>query len=251
MDQQTQTVSLERRAFFSNSTKVAAGTLLLPALFTSLNAEEKGALKVPKWSKSLGTPTAANLYGQPSPFEKEVAKEIRLVGAPKGYVSSSIALTSANSPISKLRGHITPNGLFYERNHSGAPVIDPKEHKLLIHGLVENSIVLSMEHIKRFPSIERTYFVECSAAIRLKGSGDSNSIFPFRSLDDAIHCRLRQSQNFSDFVLRISLFIRLKYQLISLFRVFSTGKKSLKLDDVRFFIKVGCLHQRRGFLHLL
>jgi sulfane dehydrogenase subunit SoxC len=119
------------------------------------------------------------LYGVPSPFEKNVTKEIRLSGAPKGYVSNSIALTSANSPISKIRGSITPNGLFFERNHSGAPVIDPKEHKLLIHGLVKNNIVLSMELIKRFPSIEKTYFVECSG-----NTGISEKSPPEKTLDD-------------------------------------------------------------------
>jgi sulfane dehydrogenase subunit SoxC len=155
-------ISLERRRFFENGSKITAGSLLLSGLFSSLNAKESGALSVPQWSKSLGTPTSSKLYGMPSPFEKDVIKEIRLKGAPEGYVSSSIALTSANSPISKIRGGITPNGLFYERNHSGAPEIDPKEHKLLIHGLVDNSMVFTMDKIKRLPSIEKTYFVECS-----------------------------------------------------------------------------------------
>ena len=169
----------ERREFFTNGTKLAAGSFLFSELFTSASAKEGTVLKVPEWSKSLGTPTSANLYGLPSPFEKDVLKQIRLSDAPKGYVSSSIALTSANSPISKIRGGITPNGLFFERNHSGAPDIDPKEHKLLIHGLVENNIVLSMDKIKRFPSIEKTYFVECSG-----NTGISKKSPPEKTLDD-------------------------------------------------------------------
>jgi len=156
-----------------------AGSFFLSGFFSALNAKENGALKVYKWSQSLGTPTSANLYGLPSFFEKEVVKEIRLSAAPKGYVSSSIALTSANSPISKIRGSITPNGLFFERNHSGAPVIDPAEHKLLIHGLVKDNIVLTMDKIKRFPSIEKTYFVECSG-----NTGISKKSPPDKTLDD-------------------------------------------------------------------
>jgi len=171
--------SPQRRSFFENTSKLATGSLLLSGLFSSLSAKESGGLKVPKWSQSLGTATASNLYGSPSPFEKDVIKEIRLSGAPKGYVSSSIALTSANSPISKIRGSITPNGLFFERNHSGAPVIDPKEHKLLIHGLVEDNIVLTMDKIKRFPSIEKTYFVECSG-----NTGISKKNPPDKTLDN-------------------------------------------------------------------
>ena len=179
MQKKTETISQERRNFFEKSSKLAAGSLALSGVFSTLSAKEQTALKVAIWSQSLGTATAANLYGQPSPFEKEVLKEIRLSGAPKGYVSSSIALTSANSPISKLRGHITPNGLFFERNHSGVPQIDPKEHKLLIHGLVKDNIVISMEKIKRFPSIEKTYFVECSG-----NTGISRKSPPGKTLDD-------------------------------------------------------------------
>ena len=169
--------SLERRNFFTKSSKLAAGSLLFSGAFSTLSAKER--LTVPTWSKSLGTPTAANLYGLPSPFEKDVIKEIRLNNAPKGYVSSSIALTSANSPISKIRGNSTPNGLFFERNHSGVPLIDPSEHKLLIHGLVKNNMVLSMDRLKRFPSIEKSYFVECSG-----NTGISKKTSPEKTLDN-------------------------------------------------------------------
>ena len=179
MKKENSVISPERRQFFAKGGKLTTGSFLLSGLFSTLSAKESGVLNVPQWSTSLGTATAANLYGQPSPFEKEVQKEIRLKNAPKGYISSSIALTSANSPISKIRGGITPNGLFFERNHSGVPVIDPEEHKLLIHGLVETNIVLSMDKIKRFPSIEKTYFVECSG-----NTGISKKSPPDKTLDN-------------------------------------------------------------------
>jgi sulfane dehydrogenase subunit SoxC len=179
MKKENNLISMERRQFFGYGSKLAAGSLFFSGIFSSLSAKEGLGLKVPEWSRNLGTPTSEKLYGLPSPFEKDVIKEIRFSGAPKGYVSNSIALTSANSPISKIRGGITPNGLFFERNHSGAPVIDPEEHKLLIHGLVENNIVLSMEKIKRFPSIEKTYFVECSG-----NTGIAKKSPPEKTLDD-------------------------------------------------------------------
>jgi len=162
MKKENDHISLERRSFFGKTGKLATGSLFFAGFTSWVDAKEEKMLKVPLWSSSLGTGTAHKLYGLPSPFEKNVRKQIRLAGAPKGYVSSSIALTSANSPISKIRGSITPNGLFFERNHSGAAVIDPKEHKLLVHGLVKNNLVFSMDNIKRLPSIEKTYFVECS-----------------------------------------------------------------------------------------
>ena len=179
MKKENNAISLDRRQFFAKGGKLATGSLLFSGLLSSLDARVSVRLKVPQWSTSLGTATAANLYGVPSPFEKDVIKEIRLSGAPEGYVSNSIALTSANSPISKIRGIITPNGLFFERNHSGVPVIDPVEHKLLIHGLVETNIVLNMDKIKRFPSIEKTYFVECSG-----NTGISKKSPPNKTLDN-------------------------------------------------------------------
>jgi sulfane dehydrogenase subunit SoxC len=42
------------------------------------------------------------------------------------------------------------------------PDIDPHKHHLLIHGLVERPLILTMDEIKRLPSISRIYFIECA-----------------------------------------------------------------------------------------
>jgi sulfane dehydrogenase subunit SoxC len=59
-------------------------------------------------------------------------------------------------------GNITPSGLHFERHHAGIPNIDPSKHKLLVHGMVSQAKLFTMEDIKRFPSISRTMFIECS-----------------------------------------------------------------------------------------
>jgi len=171
--------NLSRRTFFTQSAKLATAPLLLGSLFSSLNANTKEGLKVPSWSRSLGTLVNTNAYGLPSIYEKNVVKDILMPKAPTNYTPTSIALTSAVSPLSSLRGAITPNGLFFERHHSGVPQINPTEHKLLIHGLVQSDLVFTMEQLKSFPSTEKTYFIECSG-----NTGISKSYTKEQKLDD-------------------------------------------------------------------
>jgi sulfane dehydrogenase subunit SoxC len=72
---------------------------------------------------------------------------------------SSISFT----PLPELKGIITPNGLHFERYHAGIPEVNPDEHRLLIHGLVERPIILTMDDIVRFPSTSEIRFIECPA----------------------------------------------------------------------------------------
>src|SRR5476649_624711 len=69
---------------------------------------------------------------------------------------------NAKTPHQKLVGNITPTDLHYERSHSGTPDIDPAQHRLLIHGLVRKSLVLSVDDLKAMPSVSRVHFIECT-----------------------------------------------------------------------------------------
>jgi sulfane dehydrogenase subunit SoxC len=113
------------------------------------------SLPVPAWSKTPGTPVGAHPYGLPSAFEKKVARSVRPTD--KQYLSSS-----SRTPLQELDGIITPNGLFYERHHGGVPDIDPAQHRLLLHGLVRNELLFTMDDLRRFPSVSRIHFLECS-----------------------------------------------------------------------------------------
>jgi sulfane dehydrogenase subunit SoxC len=110
---------------------------------------------VPEWMKVPGDPMGSQPYGTPSPFEKDVVKNISKT-LPQ-YLSAS-----GRTPLQDLDGIITPNGLFYERHHAGVPTIDPAQHRLMLHGLVERSMIFAMEDIRRFPSESHIYFLECS-----------------------------------------------------------------------------------------
>lgn len=74
--------------------------------------------------------------------------------------------TAARTPLQDLYGTITPSDLHFERHHAGIPEIDPEKHELLIHGLVEQPLVLKLKDLKRYPSVTRICFIECSGNFR-------------------------------------------------------------------------------------
>jgi sulfane dehydrogenase subunit SoxC len=76
-------------------------------------------------------------------------------------VDPSVAINS-ETPLDKLVGTITPSDLHYERSHSGTPDLDPAKHRLLIHGMVRQSLVLTVDDLKAMPSVSRIHFIECT-----------------------------------------------------------------------------------------
>ena len=66
------------------------------------------------------------------------------------------------TPLQHQHGIVTPNGLIYERHHNGTPDIDPKTHKLVIHGMVKQPLVFTMDDLMRYPAVSKFYFMECS-----------------------------------------------------------------------------------------
>jgi sulfane dehydrogenase subunit SoxC len=88
-------------------------------------------------------------YGTRSQFETEVR-----------WVSPTRA--ASFTPMQAGYGIITPSGLHYERHHGGIPTIDPARHHLIIHGTVDRPMKYSLADLKRFPTVSRTYFIECS-----------------------------------------------------------------------------------------
>src|SRR3984893_4660800 len=68
------------------------------------------------------------------------------------------------SPLQDSVGNVTPSSLHYIATTRQAflPDIDPKQHTLMIHGLVDRPLTFTMEDLKRFPSVSRLHFVECA-----------------------------------------------------------------------------------------
>ncbi|PSL22450.1 sulfane dehydrogenase subunit SoxC [Chitinophaga ginsengisoli] len=76
------------------------------------------------------------------------------------------SLTSSQTPLQDLYGMITPSDLHFERHHAGVPAIDPNSYELMIHGMVDKPTVFSLADLKRFPSVSRICFIECSGNFR-------------------------------------------------------------------------------------
>src|ERR1700746_3873660 len=138
-------VLLERGVAFAGAIGAGAGTSL-----TSAAAEP---LSVPQWSKEPGAPFVG--YGQPSMFEASVARE---PFNPPNEPGSGVAF----APIHLLDGMITPNGLHFERSHSGIPEINPDAHRFLIHGLVRRPLIFTLDALSRYPMESRITFLECA-----------------------------------------------------------------------------------------
>jgi sulfane dehydrogenase subunit SoxC len=112
---------------------------------------------VPEWTRTLGDGVAVRPYGQPSKFENHVVR--RDVAWLTASPESSVSFT----PLHELDGIITPSGLCFERHHGGIAEIDPADYRLMLHGLVDKPLMLTLDDLKRFPRVNRIHFLECAA----------------------------------------------------------------------------------------
>jgi len=149
----------DRRRFLKTGAFVAGGTVAGGWLAPNAVAANKGKLppKVPPWSQSLGPGVNVGAYGSPSQFEDHVKR--RHVEWLTATSESAVNFT----PIHELDGIITPNGLCFERHHAGWPDIPPRDHRLMVNGLVDQPLIFTMDDLMRFPCESRIYFLECAA----------------------------------------------------------------------------------------
>jgi sulfane dehydrogenase subunit SoxC len=152
----------DRRVFLRGG---LAGVTLLSA--------SAGAVEREDWMRAPGAPM--DEIGEPSPHEAHVRRSFRL--AP-GTTGTGVSLT----PLEHLDGIITPSRLHFERHHSGIPAIDPGQHRLVIHGMVERPLSFSLDALARYPTVSRINFLECSG-----NSGASLRPEPMQAPCSAVH----------------------------------------------------------------
>ncbi len=136
---------LDRRLFLQGGLALGGAPLL--AATTAAATPDR-----PEWMNTPGE--TFSHYGQPSPHESEVA---RFASPNRVWRNNGVSWT----PLHRLEGIITPNGLHYERHHNGVPQIDPDAHQLLVHGLVRQPLFFSMDNLLRYPLRSQICFVEC------------------------------------------------------------------------------------------
>lgn len=139
-DKQSSKPNLSRRAVLGGSLSGAAA-----ALFSDTVSAKTEPWRVP------GGP--AHPYGSRSMHEKTARY---VVGAryPTPWASYS--------PIEAFYGATTPSSLHFERHHNGIPDIAPDSYRLLLGGLVDKPLILTLDEVKHFPSDSRVHFVECA-----------------------------------------------------------------------------------------
>jgi len=143
---------LTRRDLLTGAATIVGGAVLagLPAV---ADGQAKPAVPPrptvpPDPTKVTGGPTTA--VGSRSGFEHPAR-------TPAGE-TTGFSLT----PLQDLTGTITPSDLHFERHHAGIPAIDPEQHHLVVHGLVERPMVFGLEDLKRLPAVTRVHYLECS-----------------------------------------------------------------------------------------
>jgi sulfane dehydrogenase subunit SoxC len=147
---------LHRRLFLTGGAAVAGLTFM---------TAKAAPPEVPPWMKAPGTGMRA--YGERSVHEAGLQ---RAVGATPGTTGTG----SSRTPLEALEGIITPSSLHFERHHNGVPDIDPDQHQVLIHGLVDRPLIFSMDALARYPMRTRIQFLECSG----NSGGNNNAEAP-------------------------------------------------------------------------
>jgi sulfite oxidase len=75
---------------------------------------------------------------------------VQQFGKHRMMIVHKIEPLNAEPPKELLNSYITPVELFYVRNHGDVPKIDPTHYRLVVHGLVEKQLVLSLDDIKGY-----------------------------------------------------------------------------------------------------
>jgi len=155
---------LDRRFFLRAG--VAGGAALMTASASAVERKE--------WMKAPGEGMSGS--GAPSSHESHIVR------APIGSSPGTTGTGASRTPLQFLDGIITPSRLHFERHHAGIPDIDPAEHRLVIHGLVERPLSFSLDALARYPMVSRIQFLECSG-----NSGASMAPEPVQGTCGALH----------------------------------------------------------------
>ena len=156
--------SLDRRQMDSSRRRflkrgAAVGAALMAGLGSSGGGRAQEAPAPDDPSKVLGGPIRP--YGERSRFEQVTRDKF-------ARSKTDEIAASTLTPLDETLGIITPSSLHFEVHRGGVPDIDPAKHRLLIHGMVDRPLILTVEEIRRLPSTSRILFLECQGNSQLE-----------------------------------------------------------------------------------
>jgi sulfane dehydrogenase subunit SoxC len=144
----------DRRGFLKSAAAVAGGW--------TLGAVEPALGQTPASGTFIKGSDELVAYGERSRF----VTSVRIPHPPGGRASpDGFGLVfHVAAPLQDSVGMITPSSLHFVGTTRGSfiPDIDPREHRLMIHGMVDRPLTFTMEDLKRLPSVTRPHFIECA-----------------------------------------------------------------------------------------
>ena len=153
--------AITRRRAIGVAAGLVGGAVLSGEAIELLAQQGGGAAAAPAPPAPVAPADASVVPGLPSG-----ATSIRSPFETPALTPVGVTTGSSLSPLQDFAGTITPSDLHFQRHHNGIAVIDPARYSLTIHGLVDRPLVFSLEELKRFPSVTRTHFIECSGNAR-------------------------------------------------------------------------------------
>ncbi len=141
-----------RRDFLKRGVAVAGGW--------TLGAVGTATGQTPASQDVVKTPEELLAYGERSRF----VTSIRVPHGGRPSPDRWGLLFHTATPLQDSVGVITPSSLHFSNTTRGAfiPDIDPREHRLMIHGMVDRPLIFTIEDLKRLPSVTRLHFIECA-----------------------------------------------------------------------------------------
>ncbi len=151
----------DRRRFLKNGAALAG--LAVGASATALPAAAAAEPALEKVDEQ-------HLYGERSHFVTTVRNGS--INNPERRLKDEAVAFGLRSPLQDSVGMITPSSLHFTISHGFEPPdIDPQEHHLLIHGMVDRPLIFSVDELKRLPFVTRFHFVECHGNSSPRGPG--------------------------------------------------------------------------------
>ncbi|HEX3376239.1 MAG TPA: sulfite dehydrogenase [Candidatus Acidoferrales bacterium] len=107
------------------------------------------------------------------------------INNPERHLPDEPRAFGLTAPLQDSAGMVTPASLHFVISHGYEPPdINPKEHRLLIHGMVDRPMTLSVDDIKRLPSVSKFHFIECHGNSTTGGLGGPQRVSPDATVQD-------------------------------------------------------------------
>ena len=98
-------------------------------------------------------------YGQRSPYVKSMRISVMERMSPDDFGMTFHVMSPLQDSV--RNHHPIVAALHRDSPRFLSPDIDPAEHRLMIHGMVDRPLIFTVDEIKRLPFVTRPHFLEC------------------------------------------------------------------------------------------